>query len=167
MSKKDKRQPKIASAPHGKEVRAHYQPHSREARTKENPGSTDHLSPAWQFHLCDKEHELWGWGKLKSDEFIRVITQHLQDHEKMTWGQIKQAAGGRSSGTNSHPVPTSGFINDAQKRLRELKLDGYEELFSLRLNNTLRLYGIREGRVLRFVWHDPHHGSKQGAYPVK
>ncbi len=167
MSKKDKRQPKIASSPQGKEVRAQYQPHGREVRARENPGSTDHLSPAWQFHLCDTDHELWGWGKLEPKEFITLITQHLQNNEKMTWGQIKQAAGGKSSGTNSHPVPMSGFITHAQKRLRELKLDGYEELFSLRLNSTLRLYGIRDGRVLRFIWHDPHHGSKDGAYPTK
>jgi hypothetical protein len=131
MSKNNKHQPKVALAPHGKEVRAHYQPHSREVRAKETPGATDHLSPAWQFHLCDKDHELWGWGKLKPHEFIEIITRQLQGHEKMTWADIKLAAGGRSSGTNSHPVPTSGLINDAQKRLRQLKLDGYEELFSL------------------------------------
>jgi len=85
----------------------------------------------------------------------------------MSWSELKQAAGGRSSGTNNHSLPVDEFVKKAKKRLEELKLDDHDELFSLRLNNTLRLYGIRDGRVLRFVWHDPHHGTDNGAYPTK
>lgn len=139
---------------------------SQQIRAKENPGTTDHQTPAWQFHRCDEEHSLWGWSKLKDCEHLEII-KSLHAFEKMPWNQIKQAAGGRSSGTNSHSLPVDGFIKEAQKRLEQLKLDDNDELFSLRLNNTLRLYGIRDGRVLRFVWHDPYHGSKDAAYPTK
>jgi hypothetical protein len=138
----------------------------QQIRVKESPGSTDHQTPAWQFHRCDEDHSLWGWSKLKENEHLEII-KLLYGFEKMPWNQIKQAAGGRSSGTNHHPLPIDGFTKEAQKRLEQLKLDDNDELFSLRLNNTLRLYGIRDGRVLRFVWHDPHHGSKDGAYPTK
>ena len=109
---------------------------------------------------------MWGWAKLDSNEHLNVI-RSLHGFEKMSWSQLKQAAGGRSSGTNSHPLPIGGFSNTALKRLQDLKLDDVDKLFSLRLNNTLRLYGIRDGRVLRFIWHDPHHGKKTGAYPTK
>ncbi len=47
MSKKNKQQPKLVKSPSGKQVRA-----------RENPGSTDHETPAWQFHRRDEEHEL-------------------------------------------------------------------------------------------------------------
>ena len=165
---KNKSQPKIAQSPSStREARAHHQPHSKEVRTKENPDSTDQLTPAWQFHRCDREHALWGWEKLPNEEFIKIIKDHLHGFENMTWVTIKQASGGRKSGTNSHPLPIEGFAKDAIKRLQDLKLDDISELFSLRLNNTLRLYGIKDGRVLRFIWHDPHHGTKSGAYPTQ
>ncbi len=167
MSKKDKRQPKINYNPANKEIRAHYEPHNRVPRVKEDPESTEHLTPAWQFHRCDDEHTLWGWGKLDGKAYLDII-KNLHGFETMTWNQIKQAAGGRSSGTNNHTLSIDEFVKEAKKRLEELKIsDEYEKLFSLRLENKLRLYGIRDGRVLRFIWHDPYHGSKNGAYPTK
>lgn len=166
MSKKHKKS-KIIVNPVSGGVRSHFQSSGKEVRTKENPGSTDHQTPAWQFNLCDKDHELWGWEKLKPMDFISLIRQHLHSFENMVWSQIKQAAGGRSSGTNSHPLAIEEFAIHAKKRLQQLNLDDIDELFSLRLTNTLRLYGIRDGRVLKFIWHDPYHGSKDGAYPTK
>ncbi len=138
----------------------------QQVRAKENPATTDHQTPAWQFHRCDEDHSLWGWSKLKENGHLEVI-KLLHGFEKMPWSQIKQAAGGRASGTNNHPLAIGGFTKEAQKRLQQLKLDDHDTLFSLRLNGTLRLCGIRDGRVLRFIWHDPHHGSKDGAYPTK
>ena len=87
----------------------------------------------------------------------------------MSWGEIKSQAGGKAegNGTNHHALPKDKFTKDAKDRLEILKLDDYEELFSLRLGNKIRLYGIKDGRVLRFIWHDPYHGENKGAYPVK
>ena len=167
MSKNKKQIPKSAYNPTSRQPRIEHEPNSgKQVRAKENPGSTDHQTPAWQFHRCDEDHSLWGWGKLTEKQHLDII-KSLHGFERTTWTQIKQAAGGRSSGTNSHPLPIDGFNKNAIKRLQELKLDDIDELFSLRLNNTLRLYGIKDGRVLRFIWHDPHHGSTQGAYPTK
>jgi hypothetical protein len=167
MPKKKNQTPKIAHTPTSGQPRIGHEPNTgKQVRARENPGSTDHQTPAWQFHRCDEDHSLWGWKKLSDKEHIELI-KSLHGFEKMPWSQIKQAAGGRSSGTNNHPLPIDKFNKDALKRLEELKLDDTDELFSLRLNNTLRLYGIRDGRVLRFIWHDPHHGSKDGAYPTK
>ena len=167
MSKKKKSSPKAAYNPVSREVRISHEPNNgQRVRARENPGSTDGQTPAWQFHRCDEDHELWGWAKLNSNEYLDII-KSLHGFEKMSWFQIKQAAGGRSSGTNSHPLAVGEFSSAALKRLQELKLDDVDELFSLRLNGSLRLYGIRDGRVLRFIWHDPHHGKKTGAYPTK
>ncbi|MDP9932536.1 hypothetical protein J2X92_004791 [Variovorax paradoxus] len=85
----------------------------------------------------------------------------------MTWAEIQSATGGRKEGNNNHFVPVAKMPKEAQDRLIELRLDDIDDLFSLRLQNALRLYGIRDGRVLRLIWHDPHHGTPQGAYPVK
>ena len=75
--------------------------------------------------------------KLKNNEYFEII-KSLHGFERMTWNQIKQVAGGRSSGTNRHLLTIDDFSKEAKKRLKQLKLDDNDELFSLRLNNTLR-----------------------------
>jgi len=148
--------------------KANYNPVSRQPRTKENPETADNLTPAWQFHRCDDSHAEWGWKKLSEQEYKHVIKQ-LCSFERMRWHEIKAASGGKAQGhgTNHHSLPIEGFTKSAQSRLRELKLDDIETLFSLRLDNMTRLYGIKDGRVLRFIWHDPFHGNAKGAYPTQ
>ena len=42
------------------------------------------------------------------------------------------------------------------------------ELFSLRLDATKRVYGIRDRQVLKLLWFDPYHGDNSKAvYPVR
>jgi hypothetical protein len=152
-----------------KKPKALYSPNSKQVRVKEDPRSFDQETPAWQFNCCDLDHEKWGWGKLTPKEVWDLIKVSLHSFETMTWHEIKKVSGGRAegNGTNHHSLLVEKFNKEAQQRLVELKLDDQDELFSLRLNNTVRLYGIKQGRVLRFIWHDPHHGTKLEAYPTK
>jgi hypothetical protein len=140
-------------------------PPTRQIKIGGNPENFDTLSIAWHFHRRDRQHSLWGWNKLMPREW-RDILKHLEALERMTWAQIKAQAGGRRAGTNSHSLDVCDFCHDARKRLEEIGLDDCDNLFSLRLNNKLRLYGFRDGRVLQLIWHDPHHGSGNGAFPT-
>lgn len=85
----------------------------------------------------------------------------------MTWGELLQAAGGRSSGNNNHPISVADLANDAQRRLQELRLDDIDEVWSLRLSSTIRVIGIRDGRAFKALWFDRHHsvcpGVKRGS----
>ena len=58
---------------------------------------------------------------------------------------------------NSHFISIDKLCKDAQKRLEELHLDDVEELYSLRLTGTKRLFGIRVGASLEILWYDPDH----------
>jgi len=169
MVKNTKREPKIGQSSRKQDIRTKHAPSGKEVRAKEDPSSSDHHTPAWQFHRCDEEHELWGWDKLTPELRLDIIKRHLCSFETMSWNEIKSTSGGKApgNGTNSHALPIGGFSKKAISRLEELKLDDNDELFSLRLQGKLRLYGIKDGRVLRFIWHDPHHGSEDGAYPLK
>jgi len=140
-------------------------PDDRKIKAGADPESLDKQTIAWHFHALDREHKDWGWDKLKAHQW-KDILRHLISFEGMTWAALKQQAGGRRRGTNHHSLDVVGFNKTAQDRLKHLKLDDYESLFSLRINNTLRLYGIRDGRVLRLLWHDPFHGEKKGCYPT-
>lgn len=138
----------------------------RQIKTGGDPDSLDRETIAWQFHRLDNDHEDWGWNGLKAGIWKEILRQ-LKAFEGLTWAKLKEAAGGRRHGTNHHPIEVANFCNKAKDRLKSLHLDEYDSLFSLRLANKIRIYGVRDGRVLQLVWYDPHHGDKRGAYPIK
>lgn len=142
---------------------------AREVRARENPDNTDKQTPAWQFCQIDHDHREWGFRQLTPEQFFDLICVRLKNLESMKWADIRAQAGGRgrNGGTNHHQCPLDGFSSAAQRRLRDLGLDDIDGLFSLRLTQTLRLYGVKDGRVIRFIWYDPHHGSPNGSYPVR
>ncbi len=79
-----------------------------------------------------------------------------------------QAAGGRRKGNNSHPVKIRELTVQAKERLGRIRQDDVSELFSLRLEATARIYGIRDRRALKLLWYDRYHGTNTKAvYPVR
>src|SRR5208282_4605101 len=121
------------------------QPHARETipprqiKTGGDPESFDKETIAWQFFRIDRQHAYWGWSRLRPPEW-RDILSHLISLEGLKWAEIKAQSGGRNRGTNHHPVEISELIKPARDRLRELRLDDFTTIFSLRITNTLRLY---------------------------
>ncbi|MFZ1917583.1 MAG: hypothetical protein WAU58_08430 [Terriglobales bacterium] len=155
MSDSKSKQPKVRESPQSGKI-----------KTGGDPSSVDTQTIAWHFHRLDHQHEHWGWSKLSAKQWREMLTQ-LVAFEGLTWAALQAQSGGRKHGTNHHPIEINKFCAAAKSRLITLHLDDFDTLFSLRINNTLRLYGVRDGRVLQLVWHDPHHGSKHGAYPLK
>ncbi|QVL31123.1 hypothetical protein KIH39_20060 [Telmatocola sphagniphila] len=99
----------------------------------------DHQGP-WGKHLCEQKDHLW-------DE----IYPKLRNYESMTWNEILQ------NSKRDHSIEVYKLIKLAQKRLVELRLDDYDNLFRFRLSGEMRVWGIREGRVFRLLWWDPEH----------
>ena len=139
---------------------------ARQIKTGGDPDSLEKETIAWHFHRFDREHEDWGWEKLRAPQW-REVMAHLVAFEGLTWAKLKEQSGGRKRGTNHHSLLQTEFSKAARVRLKELHLDQFDTFFSLRISNTLRLYGVRDGRVLQFFWHDPYHGSVRGCYPTK
>lgn len=139
---------------------------SRQIKTGGDPESLDKETLAWHFHRLDNPHADWGWHQLQPVHWRNVL-DHLIAFEGLTWAQLKQQAGGRNHGTNHHSLPISELAAGAKHRLSELHLDEFDSVFSLRISNTLRLYGVRNGRVLQLIWYDPHHGTRRGACPTR
>lgn len=165
---KDKRVPQVKESPALREIKAGGTPGAKTIRAGGSPESaqksSDTKTPAWQFRCMDETHADWGWKNIPPTDW-RDVLSHLRSFEGMTWAAIQDAAGGRAHGNNSHPLPVTKLVNAAQKRMIELGLEEIDEVFSLRLTNTLRIYGVRDERVLRIIWRDPHHGTRRGAYP--
>jgi hypothetical protein len=156
------------SKEHKVTIREH--PGAREVRVGGSPESvrknSDTKTPCWQFSRIDERHPDWGWKNLEPTDWREVLS-HLRSFEGMTWGALLATSGGRTHGNNHHSLPVTSLVVDAQNRLADMGFVELDEIFSLRITNTLRVYGIREDRILRIIWRDPHHGNKRGCYPCK
>lgn len=122
----------------------------------ENPEEYIRKNPTWAFSRCDMEHEKWS---ITNYDFINEIFKKLVDYERMTWQEIQSASGGKrdGNGTNSHFVNVAELSKEARDRLTELRLYDIDQLFSLRLGSTIRLYGILENGVFYILWYDKEH----------
>lgn len=155
----------MPTPPHQRRPKAREKFPARQIKTGGDPDSTEKETIAWHFRRLDKEHLDWGWNKLKAPQW-KDILNHLVSFEGLTWARLKEQSGGRRIGTNHHSMEISKLPQETRKRWTDLRLDDFDTIFSLRITNTLRLYGVRDGRVMQLVWHDPHHGSKRGACPT-
>jgi len=120
----------------------------KKARKRENPEDFDKMQPVWTVGQIDR-CELGGWDKISENEFWDEIYSKLKNFESMTWADIKKAG--------SHNINRNDLISDAKKRLDQLQLDDLDELFSLRLTGTKRIWGKLNKEILGILWYDPNH----------
>lgn len=90
----------------------------------------------------------WGWDKCSSSYLLNNIYRLLKDFETKTFQEM---------GTIHHSVAIDSIIPDAQRRLKELKQDDIEELFSLKISKLERLWGKRDRNYFDILWWDPKH----------
>lgn len=103
--------------------------------------------PSWRIGLLELV-DPFGWheiGKVKLEE----VRSKLANFESMTWDTIL--------GSNNHAVSLEALCTEARERLKAIRQDDIEELISLRFSGKERIWGIREGSVLKVLWWDPQH----------
>ncbi len=94
---------------------------------------------------------------IKQRFFLDKLYPKLKEYEKLTWDEIENQKYGSEGKTKNHPIPKSSLIKEAQDRLKELKQDDIDEVYSLRLEGKLRVFGIREDNCLKIIWVDTNH----------
>jgi hypothetical protein len=105
----------------------------------------------------------WSWDVTADD--LREIIQFLQQMERLTWTEIRaQTTGGRTGHHKHHSIEVERLCPEAQRRLRDLRLDDLDELFRFRLGGRRRLWGAINNQDGAFyvLWWDPDHQ----VYPV-
>jgi len=133
-----------------------------------NPVTYDNLNPAWSFKRMQQETK---WVFI-SDEFLchndsssidpKCVLSKLAAFESMTWRRIKQQTYGGKNKTNHHFITDlSKLDKEAQQRLEKLQIN--ENFFSLRLEGTVRIYGLLQSQVFEILWYD----NKHEIYPVE
>lgn len=140
----DKKQPRVAENLYDK----------KQPIIKEDANSWYDRYPSWRFNRIDAEHYKWSPisnGILNSDNL-----EKLKNYEKKTWSEILIRDNNRN-----HLVETCNFIKEARDRLEELHIHD-EQLISLGLCSTYRVYGVAENGVMSIIWFDLEHEI----YPV-
>jgi hypothetical protein len=113
-----------------------------------NPTSFDKMPISWQFQLIDFDGP-WGWSNHQPEAIWEIIHDRLCKKEDLNWNDLK------SSG--SHNVELHKLIKRARDRLKQIKQNDLDSLFSLRLSGTERIWGIRDRCFLKILWFDPTH----------
>ncbi len=103
---------------------------------------------AWHIKILDKGGP-WHWTDIDTTTLWGTLHQKLGYFETMHWPEILNR--------NNHEVKIPDLCPEARKRLEEINQDDVEGLVSLRLNGRKRLWGIRQGNVLKILWWDPEH----------
>ncbi len=93
----------------------------------------------------------FGWHKIESTK-IHWVRQKLGEFESMTWNQILVEAK-----KHHHTISVSSICSEAKKRLKAIGQSDLEEIVSLRLTGTERVWGIRSQGVFTVLWWDPNH----------
>ena len=89
--------------------------------------------------------------------FLNEIFPKLKCFETCTWEEIEREKTGKLGRSKHHYIKKEDLSPDAQQRLSELKMDDIDEVFSLRLDGTKRLIGIRELNYFKILWIDLNH----------
>lgn len=103
---------------------------------------------SWHIRILDRGGP-WSWAGIDAATLWTELHQKLGNFETMRWSEIL--------GSNNHAVKLGDLCAEAQKRLQEIEQDDVEELVSLRLAARKRVWGIRDGNVLKILWWDPEH----------
>ena len=120
----------------GKVPKSAYQPVSRQ-------------TVKWCFKIYDKDMR-WHSDSHPDDTFYKVA-ERLKHYSGMTWGRIEQDR------KRDHAVYISKLTKKARRRLAELKMDSFNELWRFRFEGVERIWGVRDGDTFQVLWWDPRH----------
>lgn len=139
-----------------KHTNREFDPVSRKnIKTIENPTEFYDQHPTWSFSKCDFEHSEWSMPC--HQECLSNLMIRLKALEGQQWKEILLDKSGRKNNTKNHAVPVRNIVKDAQKRLKEINLDDFDEIYSLTVTGIQRLWGVMVDGVFCVVWFDTKH----------
>ena len=93
----------------------------------------------------------FGWHGLDAPQ-LHHVRDKLSELEKRTWKEILII-----SSYYNHLIEVGRLCKEARNRLQEIGQEDIDELLSLRLTGTERVWGILEHNVVKLLWWDPNH----------
>lgn len=106
---------------------------------------------AWRFKEADQGGP-FAWSNLNDPIKYKEIIEKLSELEQLDQAIIKRRG--------NHPIPVEKIEKSTRDRLVEIKKDDIDEILSLRLTGTERVWAIqrlKHRNILRVLWWDPNH----------
>jgi hypothetical protein len=123
-----------------------------EVRRSVEPENAVRRKISWQLGVFDWEGP-WGECTLKDCNVISLIAEQIGPFESMAWSELPKK--------QHHAISCEKLNKIAQRRLIDIQQDDVDEIFSLRLQGQHRVYGIRDGSILKVIWYDRDHGDNE------
>ncbi|MFQ7233385.1 MAG: hypothetical protein ACLRPU_00815 [Enterococcus hulanensis] len=120
----------------------------KQARTIVDPREYLNKNPVWRFRRIDHTHQRWNFNNCSD---MGATLKKLADFESMTWNDIQVNAK-----KQNHFISVSDMIKEAGQRLEQLGIVE-DELFSLRVNGKMRIFGILRTGEFEILWLDCNH----------
>ena len=108
---------------------------------------SNQLRPEFRADQMDTQGS-WGWDRFDSLQISKLL-QKIFEAQKLTWQDLRN--------NGSHFVNRNDLCPEAQKRLRSIEEDDLDQLFSLRITGSRRVWCIKKGNLLCLLWWDPKH----------
>lgn len=150
-SRKQKKQPAVGGNPDTKKrPRLPFHPEASKIPSAANRRDFGRYHPRWRFGLLEFGGP-FGWNAL-GPEVAPTLHKRLKQLEKKTWNEI--FVGDRYW---HHSASRDKLCAKADRRLKQLKLDDHERLWSLHITAEQRVWGILVEDVFYLLWWDPEH----------
>lgn len=97
--------------------------------------------------MCDP----FGWHEIGREKLAEIRSK-LASLENSTWNEILVG-----SKKQNHFISVEDLEPEAQRRLRELRMDDIDQVLSLRLSGEERVFGVKYDIAVSLLWWDPKH----------
>jgi hypothetical protein len=121
------------------------------------PDEWKKIRPSWRLNGADRDGP-YCWQTQDDETKVRVL-EKLRDLDGLQWEKVLAIpkGGHTSKGTLHHEIDTKRFSGDAKARLKKCQKDDIERMKSIRITQTVRVFGIMDGPVFHLYWYDPDH----------
>lgn len=129
----------------------------QQKKTIQNKCSTELCKQIWIFDLVDKDGEFAF--DLNSPSFNhKLVLDKLFTFSQCTWSEIRCQTHDRDNKTCHHFLEYDKLSSIAKDRITKLCLeDETDAIYSMRLNNMIRIIGIRKGDKFIVKWYDANY----------
>ena len=118
--------------------------------------SYENQIPAWVFDKIDRNGK-FAFSIDREDFNLHEVLDKMISYSSMTWGQMKLQT--HDDGKSKHHYLDVGDLSkEARDRLTAMHMeDCSDQIYSIALQNTLRIIGLREKDRFHVLWYDPKH----------
>jgi hypothetical protein len=127
------------------------QPHQRfnpEGKKEPRQSAPKDDGIRWSFSRLDRGHHKWCFSVATSVDIADALRK---------LGEFEQFNLHGLAAQGSHAISVEDLGHEARKRLKDLKLDDVDELYSFRVNGKPRVFAIRSEMLMRILWWDADH----------